>query len=50
MAGVGVHPVSPLYDADEPRPKAAGFVLGYAGLEADALRRSVAILAAHCRP
>lgn len=44
-AGVGLHPVSPLYDATEPRPAAAGFVLGYAGLDADALRRGVAVLA-----
>jgi GntR family transcriptional regulator/MocR family aminotransferase len=45
-AGVGLYPVSPLYDATEPRPAVAGFILGYAGLGADALRRGVAVLAA----
>ena len=35
-----------LYDASVPRPETAGFVLGYAALEGDALRRGVAILAA----
>jgi GntR family transcriptional regulator/MocR family aminotransferase len=44
-AGVGLYPVSPLYDATEPRPAAAGFILGYAGLDAHALRRGVAVLA-----
>lgn len=44
-AGVGLYPVSPLYDPAEPRPATAGFVLGYAGLDADALRRGVAVLA-----
>jgi GntR family transcriptional regulator/MocR family aminotransferase len=52
-AGIGLYPVSPLYDATEPRPPTAGFVLGYAGLDPDALRRGVAVLAAvlaeHCR-
>ncbi|ACL63084.1 PLP-dependent aminotransferase family protein [Methylobacterium nodulans] len=51
-AGVGLYPVSPLYDPTEPRPAAAGFILGYAGLDADALRRGVAVLATvmaeHC--
>jgi GntR family transcriptional regulator/MocR family aminotransferase len=51
-AGVGLYPVSPLYDPTEPRPAAAGFILGYAGLDADALRRGVAtlatVLAEHC--
>lgn len=45
-AGVGLYPVSSLYDASVPRPETAGFVLGYAALEGDALRRGVAILAA----
>ncbi|TCT05834.1 GntR family transcriptional regulator [Tepidamorphus gemmatus] len=45
-AGVGLYPVSPLYDPPESRPAAAGFILGYAGLDADALRRGVAVLAA----
>src|SRR5689334_14919206 len=44
-AGIGLYPVSPLYDSTEPRPAEAGFVLGYAGLEAEALRRGVAVLA-----
>lgn len=44
-AGIGLYPVSPLYDPTEMRPAAAGFILGYAGLDADALRRGVAALA-----
>jgi GntR family transcriptional regulator / MocR family aminotransferase len=51
-AGVGLYPVSPLYDSTEPRPAAAGFILGYAGLDAHALRQGVAVLATilaeHC--
>lgn len=43
--GVGLHPVSPLYDPTAPRPAAAGFILGYAGLDADTLRQGVAVLA-----
>ncbi|WP_210239575.1 PLP-dependent aminotransferase family protein [Mesorhizobium sp. B2-8-9] len=45
-AGIGLYPVSPLYDPSEPRPEMAGFILGYAGLDAEALRRGVAVLAA----
>ncbi|GJD51956.1 HTH-type transcriptional regulatory protein GabR [Methylobacterium crusticola] len=45
-AGIGLHPVAPLYDPAEPRPAAAGFVLGYAGLAAEDLRRGVGVLAA----
>lgn len=44
-AGVGLYPVSPLYDPAERRPETAGFILGYAGLDADALRQGVAVLA-----
>lgn len=44
-AGIGLYPVSPLYDPTEPRPETAGFILGYAGLDAEALRRGVAVLA-----
>ncbi|MDX8531174.1 PLP-dependent aminotransferase family protein [Mesorhizobium sp. VK25A] len=44
-AGIGLYPVSPLYDPSGPRPETAGFILGYAGLEAEALRRGVAVLA-----
>lgn len=45
-AGVGLYSVSPLYDPTEPRPAEAGFILGYAGLDTEALRRGVAALAA----
>ncbi len=45
VAGVGLYPVSPLYEPTRSRPTAAGFILGYAGLEADALRRGAAVLA-----
>jgi GntR family transcriptional regulator/MocR family aminotransferase len=44
-AGIGLYPVSPLYDAGGPRPATVGLVLGYAGLEPDALRRGVGVLA-----
>ncbi|RUW08043.1 PLP-dependent aminotransferase family protein, partial [Mesorhizobium sp. M1A.F.Ca.IN.022.05.2.1] len=44
-AGIGLYPVSPLYDPAEPRPETAGFIMGYAGLDAEALRRGVAVLA-----
>jgi hypothetical protein len=44
-AGIGLYPVAPLYDPTEARPSVAGLVLGYAGLDADALRRGVAVLA-----
>jgi GntR family transcriptional regulator/MocR family aminotransferase len=51
-AGIGLHPVSPLYDPAEPRPANAGFILGYAGLDADALARGIEVLATvlarHC--
>jgi GntR family transcriptional regulator/MocR family aminotransferase len=51
--GVGVYPVSPLYASDTARPTEAGLVLGYAGLEPNALRRGIRVLAsivaAHCR-
>jgi GntR family transcriptional regulator/MocR family aminotransferase len=43
--GIGLLPVSPLYDPAEPRPARAGFILGYAALDPDALRRGVAVLA-----
>lgn len=43
--GLGLHPVSPLYDTAAPKPGTAGFVLGYAALDIDALRRGVAMLA-----
>jgi GntR family transcriptional regulator/MocR family aminotransferase len=45
-AGIALYPVSPLYDPSGPRPETAGFILGYAGLDSDALRRGVAVLAA----
>ncbi|TPJ28279.1 PLP-dependent aminotransferase family protein [Mesorhizobium sp. B2-8-3] len=44
-AGIGLYAVSPLYDPGGPRPETAGFILGYAGLDTDALRRGVAVLA-----
>ena len=44
-AGVRLHPVSPLYDPAGPRPREAGFILGYAGLDIDALRRGIGALA-----
>ncbi|RUT97396.1 PLP-dependent aminotransferase family protein, partial [Mesorhizobium sp. USDA-HM6] len=44
-AGIGLYPVSPLYDPTEPRPETAGFILGYAGLDVEVLRRGVAMLA-----
>lgn len=43
--GIGLYPVSPLYDAKAPKPGTAGFILGYAALDADALRRGVTALA-----
>ncbi|TIU31019.1 MAG: PLP-dependent aminotransferase family protein, partial [Mesorhizobium sp.] len=45
-AGIGLYPVSPLYDSSGPRPGTAGFILGYAGLDTEALRRGIAVLAA----
>ena len=45
-AGIGLYPVSPLYDPAGPRPGTAGFILGYAGLDAEALRRGIAVLTA----
>ncbi|WP_308642667.1 PLP-dependent aminotransferase family protein [Mesorhizobium sp. GbtcB19] len=45
-AGIGLYPVSPLYQPTGPRPREAGFILGYAGLDTEALRRGVAVLAA----
>nr|WP_248308653.1 PLP-dependent aminotransferase family protein [Bosea sp. 124] len=44
-AGLGLHPVSPLYDPEAPKPETAGFILGYAALDSDTLRRGVALLA-----
>ena len=43
--GIGLYPVSPLYDPSAPGPETAGFIMGYAGLEAEALRRGIAVLA-----
>ncbi|AZO24941.1 PLP-dependent aminotransferase family protein [Mesorhizobium sp. M1E.F.Ca.ET.045.02.1.1] len=45
-AGIGLYPVSPLYDSSGPRPGTAGFILGYAGPDTEALRRGIAVLAA----
>ncbi len=44
-AGIGLYPVSPLYDPAGPVPAQAGFVMGYAALDPAALRRGVAALA-----
>ncbi|CDX18765.1 Transcriptional regulator, GntR family with aminotransferase domain protein [Mesorhizobium sp. ORS 3324] len=44
-AGIGLYPVSPLYDPNGPRPETAGFIMGYAGLDTESLRRGVAVLA-----
>ena len=47
-AGVGVYPLSPLYDPDnaQGRPDAAGLVMGYAALDARRIERGVERLAA----
>jgi GntR family transcriptional regulator/MocR family aminotransferase len=42
--GVGLYPVSPLYEASGPRPERAGLVLGYAGLDAASIRSGVAVI------
>lgn len=44
-AGVGLYPVSPLYDPAGPRPHEAGFILGYAGLDLDAVKKGITLLA-----
>lgn len=44
-AGIGLHPVSPLYAPGGGRPACVGLVMGYAALDAEALRRGVAVLA-----
>ena len=44
IAGIGLHPIGPLYVPTLPRPDVAGFVLGYAALDADAMRRGIRIL------
>ncbi|WP_069882877.1 PLP-dependent aminotransferase family protein [Bosea sp. BIWAKO-01] len=44
-AGVGLYPVSPLYDPAGPRPREAGFILGYASLDLDAVKKGIALLA-----
>lgn len=43
--GVGLYPVSPLYDSAGPRPGRAGFVMGYAGLDPEAIASGVAVIA-----
>jgi GntR family transcriptional regulator / MocR family aminotransferase len=44
-AGIGLYPISLLYDPAGPRPSTAGFVLGYAGLSVEELLRGIAALA-----
>lgn len=41
-AGIGLYPIGPLYASAEDRPAEAGFVVGYAALDVDAIRRGVA--------
>ncbi len=48
-AGIGLYPVSPLYALEQPA-RQAGFVLGYAALEPEELRRGVGALAAALAP
>lgn len=43
--GLGIYPVSPLYDPQRPKPETAGFILGYAALDTEMLRRGVTLLA-----
>ncbi len=43
--GVGLYPISPLFDKTGPKPTATGINLGYAGLSDTALRQGVSILA-----
>ncbi|WP_245928123.1 PLP-dependent aminotransferase family protein [Bosea psychrotolerans] len=43
--GLGIHPVSPLYDPKLSKPQTAGFILGYAALDTELVRRGVAMLA-----
>ena len=43
-AGIGLYPISPLYDPAGPGPTSVGLVMGYAALEADAIRRGVRTL------
>lgn len=45
VAGVGLYPVSPLYDPAHPGPATVGFILGYAGNKADALQHGIVVLA-----
>ncbi|WP_438502994.1 hypothetical protein, partial [Citrobacter freundii] len=45
-AGIGLYPVSALYDPGQARSARAGFILGYAGLDADALRKGIGVLKA----
>jgi GntR family transcriptional regulator/MocR family aminotransferase len=43
-SGIGLYPIAPLYHPSLARPREAGFVLGYAGLDKSAVRRGMAIL------
>jgi GntR family transcriptional regulator/MocR family aminotransferase len=43
--GLGIYPVSPLYDPKVPKPETAGFIVGYAALDTDNLRRGATMLA-----
>lgn len=44
-AGIGLYPIGPLYASRTRRPAEAGFVIGYAAHDVDAIRRGVAGLA-----
>ncbi|WP_460452588.1 MocR-like pyridoxine biosynthesis transcription factor PdxR [Alsobacter sp. SYSU BS001988] len=44
-AGIGLYPISPLYEPSGPRPTEVGLVLGYSGLETDVIRRGARALA-----
>lgn len=45
-AGIGLYPIGPLYASAAGRPAEAGFVIGYAALDVEAIRRGVTGLAA----
>ncbi len=48
--GLGLYPVSSLYDPKISKPGTAGFVIGYAALDTDMIRRGVSMLATVLNP
>ncbi|MDR6870644.1 GntR family transcriptional regulator/MocR family aminotransferase [Bosea sp. BE125] len=48
--GLGIHPVSPLYDPKLSKPQTAGFILGYAALDTEMVRRGISMLATVLTP